>query len=88
MREISFRPLSGTVFPKFSESTEYLVNTFRFRPLSGTVFPKLDRMRRERKYKARVSVPSRGLYFLNCVLKTIEDSGEIKFPSPLGDCIS
>ena len=42
-----------------------------FRPLSGTVFPKLDRMRRERKYKARVSVPSRGLYFLNGIYEDL-----------------
>ena len=39
MKKKSFRPLSGTVFPKLQGGQLLIVYT-RFRPLSGTVFPK------------------------------------------------
>ena len=82
-----FRPLSGTVFPKFSKIyTQKHFRQMSFRPLSGTVFP---------KYMFTVLFkisngfrPLSGTVFPKYLYAKTFNTDYGMFPSPLGDCIS
>ena len=54
--------------------------TMGFRPLSGTVFPKLDDCE-SLDSENHVSVPSRGLYFLNIVEFIQKQERDVSVPS-------
>ena len=65
----SFRPLSGTVFPKFWYVYYQIRPMLVSVPSRGLYFLNtIEAMKR--KSQKRVSVPSRGLYFLNLYFPT------------------
>ena len=70
---LSFRPLTGTLLSKHKEPEDFRSETrTSFRPLTGTLLSKQNK-----KYfisnKRRVSVPSRGLSYLNLIYENTEN---------------
>ncbi len=58
-----FRPLTGTLLSK-QESKNMMVSNSSFRPLTGTLLSK-PKWQKEVDFLMQVSVPSRGLSYLN-----------------------
>ena len=81
-----FRPLTGTLLSK-REKVEILsmMDENGFRPLTGTLLSKQNTKQSSRR-KIKVSVPSRGLSYLNQVSK-LSKTALLLFPSPHGDSL-
>ena len=66
--EIGFRPLTGTLLSKrYRKQKNRRKHNNSFRPLTGTLLSKREKQRGEETQTKRVSVPSRGLSYLNTI---------------------
>jgi len=80
----SFRPLSGFMVSQSSFLTRKPRPSVCFRPLSGFMVSQFKMARPLRTRHGQVSVPFRGLWFLNLTFLTFLSSPKTRFPSPFG----
>ena len=83
--DIGFRPLTGTLLSKLFFDSYDMYLTVGFRPLTGTLLSKLKKKQYLRR-ETKVSVPSRGLSYLNFHLLRFQLCF-LRFPSPHGDSL-
>ena len=81
--ELCFRPLTGTLLSKLDRLSFTKIED-SFRPLTGTLLSKRVKPKEFKKF-IEVSVPSRGLSYLN--IKGVLKMMKREFPSPHGDSL-